>query len=82
MQNPTCRDKDLLTKEQYDLVKSFTSRPEIIIRKSDKSNACVIMDRSDYDTKLTQIVNDENKFQKISKDDTESLKNKINGPQV
>ena len=49
------------------------------IRKSDKSNSIVIMDRSDYLNKLSSIVADEQKFTRLTKDSTEALKKKLNG---
>ena len=74
------RDKDVLTKVQYRLIKVFTNRDDIIARKSDKSNTCVIMDRSDYEAKLSLNVGDTTKFSQIDKYSTETLKKKIEKP--
>ena len=59
------RDKDVLNKEQYGLTKTITIREDIIVCRSDKSNACVIMDRTDYETKLSPNVGDTKKISRI-----------------
>ena len=67
-------DEDLLTREDYEMVREFLDNEDIIVRKADKNNTFVIMNRSDYMEKLDLIVNDENKFRKLDKDPTEALK--------
>ena len=56
------------------MVREFLDNEDIIVRKADKNNTFVIMNRSDYMEKLDLIVNDENKFRKLDKDPTEALK--------
>ena len=74
---PGCRDKDVLTNEQYGLIKTFTSRDDITVRKSDKSKTCVSMDSTDYEAKLSLIVGDTTKFSRIDEDSSETLKKKL-----
>jgi archaellum component FlaF (FlaF/FlaG flagellin family) len=55
-------NKDILTKEQLDRIKLFKENKNIIIRKADKSNTFVIMNRDNYEGKLNAILSDANKF--------------------
>ena len=71
-------NKDVLTKEEYQAVEQFNSNEEIVVRKADKSNTFVILDRQDYHEKLLSLVSDETKFTKLRKDTTDSLKSKLN----
>ena len=61
-------NKDVLTKEEYQAVKQFNSNEEIIVRKADKSNTFVILDRQDFHEKLHSLVRDETIFTKLRKD--------------
>ena len=70
-------NRDLLSKEQMQLIKTFRDNPDIIIRKADKSNTFVIMNKENYKQKLNQILSDEDKFQKVEKDPTPQLKKKL-----
>jgi len=54
------------------------SNPDIIIRKADKTNLYVILDREDYKNKLDDILNDESKFTPLEEDPSNHLKNKLN----
>ena len=54
------------------------NNPDIIIRRADKSNIYVILDRDQYIDKLNSILNDQTKFQQIRRDPTEQLKTKVN----
>jgi hypothetical protein len=71
-------NKDLLTKDQYRKIKEFSNREDVIIRRADKSNTFVIMKSETYKSKLNDIVNDPEKFQKIRKDPTENIKKRLN----
>ena len=70
--------KSIISKEQYAQIKEFTSNSEIIVRKADKSNTFVVMNRTDYYTKINEILKDETKFVKIEKDPTYDLKSELN----
>ena len=50
----------------------------IIIRKADKSNIYVILNKEDYLTKIDSILSDNTKFQKINRDSTDKLKKRAN----
>ena len=51
---------------------------DIVIRRADKSNIFVILNRVDYNRKIDDILKDGTKFQKISKNPCEAIKTKIN----
>ena len=71
--------KDLLLKEQYKQLRDFINNEEIIVRKGDKSNVFVIMNRNDYINirKLDALTSDPSKFIPVSKDPTPQLKKKL-----
>ena len=71
-------NKDVLTKEQYQKVKEFRNNENIIVRKADKSNTFVIMNRKDYISKLHALLDNRQKFQKVRKDTVDNLKSEIN----
>ena len=71
--------KDILTKEQYNTVRNFMQEnTDIIIRKADKSNVFVIMDRDKYTSKISAMLSDENKFLKMEHDPSENLNKLLN----
>ena len=47
------------------------------MRKGDKSNVFVIMNRNDYNRKLDALTSDPSKFIPVSKDPTPQLKKKL-----
>ena len=49
-------------------LKSLSSRKDIIISKPDKSNGIVIMNKSDYISKMNLVLEDSTKFKKIEED--------------
>jgi hypothetical protein len=58
LRNVIDHNKDILTKEQYQKLKTFRSNNEIVIRKADKSNTFVIMNRLEYCNKINEILED------------------------
>ena len=70
--------RDVLTKEQHLLIKEFNNNENIIVRKADKSNTFVIMNKEDYNKKMTDLISNPNKFLKINKDPTDTVKKKLN----
>ena len=58
-------NKDLLTKEDCQEIKKLKNNEDIIIRRADKSNTFVIMNKTEYETKINKILSDETKFEKI-----------------
>ena len=39
------RTKDILTRKQYEFIKEFNKDPSIIMKKADKTNLYIILDR-------------------------------------
>lgn len=78
LRNRVDHSRDLLSKEQYAAIREFVNKPDIIIRKADKSNVFVIMDTTYYQEKIAEILGDESKFMKIENDPTVELKRKLN----
>jgi len=70
--------RDLLSKEQHNKIKQFIKNPDIIIRKADKSNTFVILNKKDYEVKISEFLRNDDKFLKIKKDPTNSIKTDIN----
>ena len=75
----TRRFNSILTKEMREAAKQLKENKNIIIRKADKSNTYVILNKDIYENKLNKIVNDDTKFEKITRDPTSTLKTKLNG---
>ena len=53
--------KDLITKE-YNKIREFNRNDNIIIRKADKNNTFVIMDKNEYIWQLTHLLSNPSKF--------------------
>ena len=70
--------KDLITKEEYNKIREFNKNDNIIIRKADKNNTFVIMDKNEYIRQLTHLLSNPSKFQRINSDPTEAIKRKLN----
>ena len=54
------------------------TEPNITIKKADKTNIFVVLNKTDYHSKLQNILNDHTKFKKLNKNPTNQLKSKIN----
>ena len=70
--------KNVLTKKELFKLKSFMINNNISIRKADKSNSIVIIDKSTYIEKIENIVANGNKFKKLKKDNTMKIKKSLN----
>ena len=70
--------KDLITKEQYTKLKELRNNNAIVIRKADKNNTFVILNREDYKEKLQGLISDPTKFRKINKDPSQQIKTEMN----
>ena len=62
-------ESNLLTPELKRAAKSLRENPDIVIRRADKSNTFVILNRADYQTKINDLLKDSSKFKKITKKD-------------
>ena len=51
-----------LSVEEYEALKGLSSRKDLVIQKSDKGNSVVILDKSDYLNKMSELISDESKF--------------------
>ena len=69
---------NVITPELKEAAKSLRNNKDIIIRRADKSNMYVILNRSDYRDKLSAVLNDGSKFRRITKNPCEPLKKNIN----
>ena len=73
-----CFNSTLLEKRHIEAAKQLKADPNITIRKADKAAAYVLINTDEYLHKLDEILGNENKFQRLTRDPTESLKRKIN----
>jgi hypothetical protein len=73
------RFKHLLTKEHLDALKRLRDNDSIIVCKPDKGAGIVLMDRTDYTSKMEVILSDNSKFQKMEreKDKTKPIEKAI-----
>ena len=71
------KQRDILSKNECNLLKEMRSNEEITIKKADTSNTVVIMNTYDYHNKIKNILNDSTKFKILKKDPTEKLKEKL-----
>ena len=55
------------TKEDFNVLKNLSENKDIIITRPDKGKGTVIMEKSDYLTKMDNILNDDTKFLKLGK---------------
>lgn len=68
----------LLTKAQKESCKKLKNNENIVIRKADKSNIYVILDKEQYKSKLDDILSDQTKFEKLDHNPSNQLKKKLN----
>ena len=54
-----------LSEKEYNALKSLLRNDAIIIQKSDKGNSVVILNKSDYQERMNELLNDESKFKKL-----------------
>ncbi|KAK3877377.1 hypothetical protein Pcinc_017910 [Petrolisthes cinctipes] len=71
-------NSEIIEKRHIEAAKQLKADKNITIRKSDKAATYVIMDTSEYLTKLDTILGDETKFTKISRNPIDELKRKVN----
>ena len=68
----------LLTHWLKTAAKELRNHPNITIKKADKANIFVVLNKTDYHSKLQNIIDDQTKFKKWNKNPTNQLKSKIN----
>ena len=67
----------ILTPKLRAAAQSLREDETIVIRKADKSNMYVIMNRDEYKSKLDDILKDNTKFKHITRNTTEELKKEV-----
>lgn len=67
-----CRNN--LTKREFKALIDLKRNNEIIIKKGDKSSGVIILDKNEYRTKITDMLNDPAIYTKTNVNDTESVK--------
>ena len=72
------RPSTILTNELKVAAAELKNHKDIIVRRADKSNTLVVMDRIEYKNKLDSILADDQKFSRITKNPTNTLKTNIN----
>ena len=68
----------LLTHQLKIANKELCNHPTITIKKTDKTHIFVVLNKTDYHSKLQNILDDLTKFKKLNKNPTNQLKSKIN----
>ena len=66
-----------LSKGQLNSIKKLKNMHDIIITNSDKGNKTVVMNKSEYISKIMSILSDQNIYQEQYKDNTRSIANKL-----
>ena len=75
------RDKNIskiITPELKEAGKQLKNHPDILVRKADKANIFVVMDKAEYNRKLESIINDKSKFELLNRNPVSDLKVKVN----
>jgi hypothetical protein len=68
----------ILTPALRQAAKNLRDNDQIVIRKADKSNLFVILNKTEYLSKINDILSDDSKFCRIARDPTEQLQRKAN----
>ena len=66
-----------LSKDEQVALKQLQKEPSIIILPADKGKATVVMDKEDYISQATRMLSEERTYEKLSKDPTQSDKEKL-----
>ncbi|KAJ0175958.1 hypothetical protein K1T71_008132 [Dendrolimus kikuchii] len=65
--------KPNLTRAEYIALKNIRNKPEITVLRADKGNATVVMDTSDYNSKIQDLLSDESTYKKVKTDPTDKV---------
>ena len=76
--NTNNKNNSLLTENLKKAAQQLRKHPNITIKKADKTNIFVVLDKDEYHKKLDNIVNNPQKFQKIKLNPTNKLVNNLN----
>src|SRR5690606_21354574 len=73
-----CDSGSIMSREEQKALAELRKNSAIVITKSDKGRATVIMDRADYHQKCVDLLNDKATYKEIKQDPTKSLEKKVN----
>ena len=68
----------LLSDDLKSAARALRENDNIVTRKADKSNIFVILDKQEYLAKLSAILSDSSKFERLTRDPTKQLTSKLN----
>ncbi|XP_011869607.1 PREDICTED: uncharacterized protein LOC105562989, partial [Vollenhovia emeryi] len=64
---------------EFDRCKRFLrDNDDVFVTRADKGQVTVIMDRDDYNKRMTEMLNDQSTYKQVKKDPTKSLTSKLN----
>ena len=66
-----------ISKPERSAIESLKKDKRIQILPADKGRATVVIDNSDYESKALTLLQDENVYDKLSKDPTQKFQNKL-----
>ena len=69
---------DLVNPDMLKTAKSLKNHPDIIIHRADKSSIAIVFNKTDYKTKLDNILQDSSKFKRITSNPINLLKITVN----
>ena len=67
--------KPTLNPKETRALKELRNDQNLVISKADKSNTTVVMDKTDYDKRLLNMLEDNTTYQQLQKDPTPNPKN-------
>ena len=68
----------LLTKQHFESLNALRRNENVVLLKPDKGNGVALLNKSDYITKMNDIISDTNKFQPENLDTTHKIEKLIN----
>jgi hypothetical protein len=66
------------TQDEKTALRNLKESSDIVILKADKGNATVVLDRTDYDKKVFDILSDSSSYQKLNSDPTRKIERILN----
>ena len=72
------KEKEVLSRPEKEAITSLRRNDDIVIKRPDKGGGVVVMDRSVYDSKLTELISDHSKFTECSPNQSDVVKKSIN----
>ena len=74
----TRRPVSNLSEAELNVLENLTKNKNLVIKKPDKGNTAVIINKNDYETEIKDILSDSTKFRKLEKDGNKQLHFLIN----